>query len=217
MKIKKTVKTTTNTNAKSKAKAQPTVAASASKTPAAKAAPATTGEASLRNGANTGKSTGIRVMLFQDMTLATNDELKRPAPLAHIPGRLTDTELAKVWREEFPNSRAVQAGRINEDIVRGVRNLYNQGTQGHGTPGKTFQSKPWIVVDGKRVQSEYTRARKVKAEGAEAKSTAPKGVKVSAEASEAQTKAAAKKAARVVVAAKAKEVRKDVSRRARAS
>lgn len=117
--------------------------------PAAKAPQADKAE---RIGVNIGKSSGMRVMAFQDHTLARNDDPKF---------RLTDTELAKAWREEFPNSRAVLNGRIDEAIVRGVRNLYNQGTGGHGTPGKTMTSKPYSLVDGKRVVVEYTRARKV--------------------------------------------------------
>jgi hypothetical protein len=140
---------------------------------AAKGVVAPTEKSAERNGINIGRTTGLRVMAFQDLTLATNDVVKRPGQLAHIPGQLTDTELAKVWREEFPNSRAVQAGRIDESIVRGVRNLYNQGTQGHGTTGKTHDSKPFILADGKRVVSGYTRAKKgaavVEAKAVEAK------------------------------------------------
>lgn len=107
-----------------------------------------------RNGVNIGKTSGLRVMAFQDLTLTRNDEPKY---------RLTDTELAALWRAEFPNSRAVQNGRIDESIVRGVRNLFNQGTGGHGTPGQTHQSKPYVMQDGKRVGSTYVRAKKVAA------------------------------------------------------
>ena len=200
MKIKKTSVATTTKNNSSKVaakKAQPAAQVQAQ----SKAAPAKAEPAESRQGINAGVKTGIRVMAFQDAILRTNDELKRSyAPIAHIPGRLTDDEIAKVWREEFPNSRAVLAGRINADIVRGVRNLYNQGTGGHGTPGQKADLKPWAVVDGKRVQTAYTRVRKV----AEAlASPAVKGaVKASAEQADAATKAAAKKAVKVVVAAK---------------
>lgn len=107
------------------------------------------------SGVNIGKTTGMRVMAFQDMTLARNDEPKF---------RLTDTELAKLWRDEFPQSRAVLNGRIDENIVRGVRNLYNQGMQGHGTMGVVHESRPYVIQDGKRVSVEYTRARKSKDE-----------------------------------------------------
>jgi len=177
MKIKKTVVTTTKPSAKVNLKKTGKIAAE--KPQPEKSAAKPTDDKAERNGVNFGRTTGLRVMFFQDQTLATNDVAKRPAPLAHIPGQLTDTELAKVWREEFPNSRAVLNGRIDESIVRGVRNLYNQGTSGHGTSGKTFDSKPYIVVDGKRVVTGYTRAKKgaaeAEAKAVEAKATAPKG------------------------------------------
>lgn len=125
--------------------------------PAAGQAPSTNAEP--RSGINTGKTSGMRVMAYQDFTLARNDKPEF---------RLTDEELAADWRREFPESRAVKAGRITEVIVRGVRNLFNQGTGGHGTPGQTQSSQPWVIVNGKRVQSAYTRARKPEAETAEA-------------------------------------------------
>lgn len=148
----------TSTSAgKGSAKTPPAPAKSAKPAPAVQAEPKT--------GINTGLKTGMRVMAFQDETLATNDLPRRPAPLTHIPTHLTDTEMAKVWREEFPNSRAVLNGRITEAIVRGVRNLFNQGTGGHGTPGKTQSSQPYTLDDkGRRVASVYTRARKEKEE-----------------------------------------------------
>ena len=219
MKVKKTVATTTKNNTSSKGKgAQPASKAAAPVQAKATSAKAAQPEVGPRNGVNTGAKTGIRVMLFQDMTLATNDQLKRPEPLAHIPGHLTDEELAKVWREEFPNSRAVLNGRIDESIVRGVRNLYNQGnpgSTGHGIAGKPAQLKPWIIgADGKRVQSEYTRVRKDKGASEAAAPAAAKGVKVSAEASEAATKATARKAAKVVVPVKSAKAGKTAARRA---
>lgn len=149
MKIKKTVvKSTTKNPVKAEAKA----AKPSSKPAQAPVASAKAEDKGTRNGVNIGKSSGMRVMAYQDHTLAINDDPKR---------RLTDTELAADWRKEFPESRAVKNGRINEDIVRGVRNLYNQGTGGHGTAGKTHTSQPYILADGKRVTSVYTRAKKV--------------------------------------------------------
>lgn len=149
MKIKKSVvKTITKNPGKGEAKASK-ASSKPAQTPVASAKAEDKGT---RNGVNIGQKTGMRVMAYQDHTLAINDDPKR---------RLTDTELAADWRAEFPNSRAVLNGRINEDIVRGVRNLYNQGTGGHGTPGKTHDSKPYTIVDGKRVVSAYTRAKKV--------------------------------------------------------
>lgn len=183
MKIKKTtVKTATITKGQKGTK------------PASK--PVASAPVEAKAGVNFGKVTGLRVMAFQDLTLKTNDAAKRPSPLAHIPGQLNDTELAKVWREEFPQSRAVVNGRINEDIVRGVRNLYNQGTQGHGIPGQTQSSKPWIINEGgKRVQTEYVRARKPKGEA-----------KTTASAPKVEAKQVARKTAKVVAPAARKVV-----------
>lgn len=199
MKIKKTVVTTNAAKkqaAASKLSAsapvvnskQESASTSAGKPKAAKPAQPASAEREPKSGINLGVKTGMRVMAFQDFTLKRNDDPKF---------RLTDTELAKLWREEFPNSRAVLAGRIDESIVRGVRNLYNQGTGGHGTPGQTHDSKPYIIENGKRVASVYTRTRKVK-EGEDdevetsAKSSKPAPAPVTKKAAK---KGAAKKAA----------------------
>ena len=143
--------------------------------PAKTTAKAPAPEREPKAGVNIGAKTGMRVMAFQDLILATNDLPRRPAPVASIPSHLTDTEIAKVWREEFPNSRAVLNGRIDESIVRGVRNLFNQGTGGHGTPGKTQSSQPYVLdAKGHRSTTAYTRARKGKEEApAPAKAKAP--------------------------------------------
>lgn len=192
--VKKSVATTTKGN-QAKAQTQPTKAASK---------PQSAEASEKKSGANTGRSTGLRVMAFQDLTYETNDQARRPAPLAHIPGQLTDDELAKVWREEFPNSRAVLAGRITGEMVRSVRNLYNQGTGGHGTEGKTHASRPWIIGEGgKRVQGVYTRARKAedKPETSKTKATVP-----SAQGARAAAKVVTAKAAQAVKAAGKKVV-----------
>lgn len=112
-----------------------------------------------KSGVNIGLHSGLRVMAFQDETFKQNDKAQRVAPLSG-PGRRTDEELAAEWRAEFPNSRAVQAGRITAEMVRSVRNLYNAGTGGHGTPGETHSSRPFIVQGKDRVVSEYVRTRK---------------------------------------------------------
>ena len=104
---------------------------------------------------NRGVRTGLPVMRFQDLTYRHNDEKVRPAPLGG-PGQRTDKELAEEWCKEFPNSRAVQNGRITEEMVGAVRRLYNAGTQGHGTPGApvTPPSMPWVLnAEGKRVRA----------------------------------------------------------------
>lgn len=103
-----------------------------------------------RVGVNIGKTTQMRIMAFQDHTFAVNDQTDK---------RLTDEELAKLWCAEFPDSRAVKNGRITADMVRAVRRLYNSGTGGHGTAGETHESQPYIMQDGKRVQTKYARAR----------------------------------------------------------
>jgi len=171
MKIKKTVVTTASnkTSKPSKSVASQPVSAPPKKGKASVPAAASSApEPAVKSGINRGVKTGMPVMKFQDMTLARNDGPKF---------QLTDTELAALWREEFPNSRAVLAGRIDEAIVRGVRNLFNQGTGGHGTPGQTQSSKPYVIENGKRVVSEYTRARKAQAEDEDedVAPTAPKG------------------------------------------
>ena len=200
--VKKSAVTTTATKGKANAKAQ-----SAKAQPTAPAATS----AQKKAGINSGVKTGMRVMLFQDLILATNDASTRPAPVAHIPTRLTDAEIAKVWREEFPNSRAVLNGRIDENIVRGVRQLFNNGTGDHGTPGKVQQTKPWVIGDGnKRVQAEYTRTRKVGEPKADAPAKAKATVPV-AEAAKAAARVVTAKAAAAVASGKKKIV---VKRRA---
>lgn len=59
-----------------------------------------------------GRTSGLGVIDFQNKTLEDNRKK-----------RMTDAQLAKVWRDEFPNARA----EYTEDTVRGVRNLYNLG------------------------------------------------------------------------------------------
>lgn len=161
MKIKKTVVTSTTkpstSSAKGKAASKVNAAQASASTPAGKgkaktpASPSATPEPSAKSGINRGVKTGMRVMQFQDDSYAQNDDPKR---------RFTDEELAALWRAEFPNSRAVLAGRITAAMVRSVRNLYNNGTGGHGTKGVTHQSKPYVIENGKRVVAEYTRVRK---------------------------------------------------------
>lgn len=142
-----------------------------------------------RVGVNFGKRTQMRVMAFQDLTFAENDAKVRPT--LGGPGFRTDEELAQEWRSEFPQSRAVQNGRITADMVRAVRHLYNSGTGGHGTPGTRHASTPYVIQDGKRVTSAYVRTRTVKADKAETTPAAPS----------VEAKTAARKGA-VLVAAK---------------
>jgi hypothetical protein len=132
--------------------------ASTAKAKGAKAAPKDVVEK--KTGINIGKTTGMRVMRFQDYSFEINDRQDR---------RRTNDELAADWRAEFPQSRAVLNGRITGEMVAAVRALFNAGTNGHGTPGQTHDSKPYVVVNGKRVKTEPVR--KVKAVAA--KTAAP--------------------------------------------
>lgn len=176
MKVKKSVVTTkgkgsVKPEAKAKGKTEEKVEA---KKPAA-------------GGVNTGAKSGMRVMAYQDHTFAINDRPDR---------RLTNEELAADWRAEFPNSRAVKNGRITAEMVQAVRNLYNNGTGDHGTVGVKNDSKPYVIVDGKRVQTEAVR---------KAKTAAPKAdVKVEAKGKVTQPAADARPKAKVVVKKKAK-------------
>jgi hypothetical protein len=192
MKIAKSsvVTTTKSKAAKAAPAAQAKGATKASKATDTKtAAPTPSGAASsTKNGVNFGKTTGMRVMAFQDHTLAVNDQPSK---------RLTDTELARLWREEFPNSRAVMNGRITEAIVRGVRNLYNHGVSGHGTIGQPANpvSVPYVIENGKRVASVYTRAKTEKPEPTAAHAATPTGKGAAGKAQKAQPASAVSKTA----------------------
>lgn len=73
------------------------------------------------SGRYVGKTSGLGVTKFQNLTLEQNKKK-----------RLTDSQLAALWRKEFPNARA----EYTEETVNGVRNLYNLGKHGNhdGTP-----------------------------------------------------------------------------------
>lgn len=61
-----------------------------------------------------GVTTGMRVMEFQDKTLKDNFKTK-----------LSDEEIAALWREEFPRAK-----KFDARIVRVVRRLFNEGRHG---------------------------------------------------------------------------------------
>lgn len=63
-----------------------------------------------------GKTSGLGVTVFQNQTIEQNKKK-----------RMTDAQLAELWRREFPNARA----EYTEETVRGVRNLYNLGKHGN--------------------------------------------------------------------------------------
>ncbi len=82
-------------------------------TPTAEAKPAAE-----RSGKNIGRTTGLRIMAYQDQTMSEQPTAK-----------LTDEELAAKWQKEFPESRCRFEDRL--DVVRTVRRLFNEGR--HGT------------------------------------------------------------------------------------
>lgn len=65
-----------------------------------------------------GKNTGLGVREFQNQLIARNPKAK-----------LTDPELAKAMRDEFPNAVA-----YTEEHVRGIRSAYNKGKHGNEAP-----------------------------------------------------------------------------------
>jgi hypothetical protein len=93
-----------------------------------------------------GVKSGMKVMEYQDHTLAINHKTDR---------RLSDVGLADDWADEFPQSDCLQKRRTS--IVKGVRRLYNKGTHrsGQGVPSRLSvpyddEGKP---VEGRQRQS----------------------------------------------------------------
>lgn len=109
MKVKKTKKTETKTaTAPAKAVRTSPDPKAAAKTPTATI--------------NRGKTTGMRVMAYQDKLLADN-----------VKAKLTDMELLKALRAEFPNAKGkIFTGSDEErlSILRSVRALFNRGKHG---------------------------------------------------------------------------------------
>jgi hypothetical protein len=67
----------------------------------------------------TGRTSGLSVTQFQNQSIESNRKRK-----------LTDEQLAKEWRNEFPNAKA----DYTAETVRGVRNLYNKGNHSNDEP-----------------------------------------------------------------------------------
>ena len=86
-----------------------------------------------------GRTSGMRVMVYQDHTMAQQPERK-----------LTDEELGADWSREFPDTVCKFAERM--DIVRTVRKLFNLKRHGKQTiappPGGV---KKYIIENNKRV------------------------------------------------------------------
>lgn len=95
-----------------------------------------------------GVTSKMRVMEYQDHTLAINDQANR---------RLTDEELVADWQREFP-----EAVKFTLAHVRGVRALYNAGKHRKGADVPETPSQPYTVENGKRTLTVYTRARAAK-------------------------------------------------------
>lgn len=105
-----------------------------------------------------GKTSGLGIAKFQNKTLAEN--LKK---------KLTDEQLAKVWRIEFPNAKATYTA----ETVRGVRNVFNKGKHGNEVPKTPV---PEFNDEGEALPFWGERAA-AKREAAESKATEKKAVK----------------------------------------
>ena len=81
-----------------------------------------------------GRTTGMRVMEFQDATFAANVKTK-----------LTDEELVALWRAEFPEAVAFTVFH-----VKGARRDYNAGTHSKGAAKPETPLAEVVMVDGKR-------------------------------------------------------------------
>jgi hypothetical protein len=113
----------------------------------ATAKPAATPAASI----NRGRTTGMRVMQFQDQLLADNMKAK-----------LTDAQLLEAMRKEFPNAKgkiftADQETRLG--IMRVVRRLFNEGRHGSQTIQAPKGGVPQFDAKGEVVE-EKPRARR---------------------------------------------------------
>lgn len=118
-----------------------TASAPVQKTSKAKTAPAADADetpAKERSGKHIGRTSGMRIMQFQDHTLMQQD--KR---------RLTDEELGAEWAEEFPEARCQFAERM--DIVRRVRQLFNEGRHGKQEQRPAKPVPKYEIQNGKRV------------------------------------------------------------------
>lgn len=126
-----------------------TVSASTKPTPKAKATRSTKGgdvkSASPKPRKFSGVKSGMKVMEYQDHTLAINNKSDR---------RLTDVGLANDWAIEFPQSECLQ--RRDVKIVGGVRRLYNQGKHRKGQEVPKVKSVPY-GEDGKPLSKPTTK------------------------------------------------------------
>ena len=96
---------------------------------------------------NKGIRSGMKVMQYQDHTLAVNHKADR---------RMSDKVLADDWATEFPQSDCMQ--RRDVKIVASVRRLYNKGTHTKAQGGKAPErlSVPY-GDDGKPITAKATK------------------------------------------------------------
>lgn len=142
---KKTLEPTAEQIAAHAAKKAASVAAATGKpVPGTKTSPAASAGrpsevVAARDGKHIGKSSGLRVMDYQDYTMTLQESRQ-----------LTDEELGADWSNEFPNTRCVFKDRM--DIVRIVRRLFNEGKHGKQTrfPGENAVPR-YELQNGKRV------------------------------------------------------------------
>lgn len=84
-----------------------------------------------------GKTTGMSVAKFQNKTLEDNRKK-----------RLTDAQLAKLWKSEFPNA----ISDYTEAIVRGVRSAYNRGKHGNNDGQPLAKPVPQFDEQGNAIE-----------------------------------------------------------------
>ena len=96
---------------------------------------------------NKGVRSGMKIMQYQDHTLAINHKADR---------RLSEPSLADDWATEFPQSDCMQ--RRDTKIVASVRRLYNQGrhTKAQGGVAPERQSVPYDD-NGKPITAKATK------------------------------------------------------------
>jgi len=119
------------------------------------------GKSASNAGRFTGRTTGMSIAKFQNKTIEDNRKK-----------RLSDAQLVRVWKSEFPNAKS----DYTEAIVSGVRSLYNRGKHGNDAPRVPV---PQFDDDGQPMpfRGEKTAARKARAEEREEKAKVVKKLK----------------------------------------
>lgn len=105
-----------------------------------------------------GRTTGLRVMTFQDATFTAN-----------VKAMLTDEELAAAWRAEFPAAVAFTVFH-----VKGARRDFNAGTHAKATPKPETPLAEVIITNGRRHFVTDVKAEAAPVEAPKAKAKAVK-------------------------------------------